>query len=174
MSYFVKMNQIFSLFYMLAGSYPTMSGSNATGGAKIQNLAGRDLNKDGKVVNLVISGNSRFYDYEWLEEQLDEWIKWHDHPDLIICGGASGVDYLAERWADNNAIEIAVFTEEWNEPRTGVEDTGRPEAPPTLVEKMLEHATHVLGFPGKETKWTRIVLDKANERGIPIFEIPTP
>ena len=159
---------------MSPGSSLHMSGNVTTGGEKIQTLAGKDLNRDGKVVNLVISGNSRFYDYEWLEEQLDQWIKWHDHPDLIICGGASGVDYLAERWADNNAIEIAVFTEEWNEPRVGLEDSGRPEAPETLVDKMLEHATHVLGFPGKETKWTRIVLEKAEERGIPTFEIPTP
>ncbi len=51
-----------------------MSGSNTTGGEKIRTLAGKDLNKDGKVVNLVISGNSRFYDYEWLEDQLDQWI----------------------------------------------------------------------------------------------------
>ena len=151
-----------------------MSGSNTTGGEKIRTLAGKDLNKDGKVVNLVISGNSRFYDYEWLEDQLDQWISLHGHPDLIICGGASGVDYLAERWADNNAIEIAVFTEEWDAPRLGLEDSGRPEAAATLVDKMLAHATHVLGFPGKDTKWTRIVLEKAESIGIPTSEIPTP
>ena len=159
---------------MLVGRCLVMSGSNTTGGEKVRTLAGKDLNKDGKVVNLVISGNSRFYDYEWLEDQLDQWIRWYDHPDLIICGGASGVDYLAERWADNNAIEIAVFTEEWGAPRSGLEDSGRPEAPATLVDKMLAHATHVLGFPGKDTKWTRIVLEKAQSMGIPTFEIPTP
>ena len=159
---------------MLVGRCLVMSGSNTTGGEKIRTLAGKDLNKDGKVVNLVISGNSRFYDYEWLEDQLDQWIRWYDHPDLIICGGASGVDYLAERWADNNAIEIAVFTEEWEAPRSGLEDSGRPEAPATLVDKMLAHATHVLGFPGKDTKWTRIVLEKAESMGIPTSETPTP
>ena len=56
---------------MLVGRWLVMSGSNTTGGEKIRTLAGKDLNKDGKVVNLVISGNSRFYDYEWLEDQLD-------------------------------------------------------------------------------------------------------
>jgi len=55
-----------------------------------------------------------------------------------------------------------------------LEDSGRPEAPEALVDKILEHATHVLGFPGKETKWTRIVLEKAQQRGLPTFEIPTP
>ena len=66
-----------------------MSGSNTTGGEN-STLAGKDLNKDGKVVNLVISGNSRFYDYEWLEDQLDQWIG-GTTTDLIICGGASGL-----------------------------------------------------------------------------------
>ena len=29
--------------------------------------------------------------------------------DLIIIGGASGVDYLVERWATNQAIPMAIF-----------------------------------------------------------------
>ena len=49
-----------------------------TGAATIERLAGRDLNRDGKVINLVICGNSRFYNYEWVEEQLEQWIKWND------------------------------------------------------------------------------------------------
>ena len=78
-----------------------MGDDDNTGAAIAERLAGRDLNKSGKVINLAICGNSRFYNYEWLEEQLEQWMKWHEYPDLIILGGASGVDYLAERWADN-------------------------------------------------------------------------
>ena len=85
-----------------------------TGAATIERLAGRDLNQDGKVINLVICGNSRFYNYEWIEEQLEQWIKWNTYPDLIIIGGASGVDYLVERWATNQAIPMAIFCEAWN------------------------------------------------------------
>lgn len=151
-----------------------MSGNGATGAEIIQNLAGKDLNRDGEIVNLVISGNSKFYDYSWFEDQMDVWLESNSHPDLIICGGASGVDYLAERWADNYAIKIAVFAEEWASPRTGLEDKGRPEASPSLVEKMLKHATHVLALPGVTSKWTKVVVERANELGIPIMEIPTP
>ena len=31
----------------------------------------------------------------------------------------SGVDYLAERWAENLTIPIAVFSEAWQQPRQG-------------------------------------------------------
>ena len=75
--------------------------------------------------------------------------KWNDYPDLIIIGGASGVDYLVERWANNQAIPMAIFTRSLNEPRGGLEDSGRPEAAPTLGDKMLEHATHLVTFRTK-------------------------
>ena len=160
--------------YIIAKQYACMCDDTNTGAATVQRLAGRDLNQDGRVVNLVICGNSRFYDYEWLEEQLEQWIKWNAYPDLIIIGGASGVDYLSERWANNHAIPMAIFSEAWNEPRKGLQDTGRPEAAPTLGDKMLEHATHVLAFPGPKSKWTTIMIRRAREKGLNAVEIPTP
>ena len=61
--------------YRIAKQLGNMSDDTNTGAATVQRLAGRDVNQDGRVVNLVICGNSRFYDYEWLEEQLEQWIK---------------------------------------------------------------------------------------------------
>ena len=151
-----------------------MGDGENTGAATVERLAGRDLNRSGEVVNLVICGNSRFYDFEWLEQQLDDWIKIHEHPDLIIVGGASGVDYLAERWADNNAIPMAIYSEAWNAPRSGLQDSGRPEAAPSLIDDMLDHATHVIGFPGSKSKWTTALVNRARKRGIQAVEIPTP
>ncbi|MBJ63339.1 MAG: hypothetical protein CMB55_00895 [Euryarchaeota archaeon] len=145
-----------------------------TGASTVERLAGRDLNQDGKVINLVICGDSRFYNYEWIEEQLEQWIDHNDYPDLVIVGGASGVDYLAERWADNQAIPIAIFTEAWNEPRKGLEDSGRPEAPTTLGDKLLDKATHFVAFPGPKSKWTKIMIERARAMGIPAIEIPIP
>ena len=60
-----------------------MAGDAITGAATVERLAGRDLNQDGKVINLVICGNSRFYNYEWIEDQLEQWIKWNDYPDSV-------------------------------------------------------------------------------------------
>ena len=80
------------------------------------------------------------------------------YPDLIIVGGASGVDYMAERWAANNSIAIAIFSEEWDDPRRGLEDRGRPEAPNSLTEKILKSSSHILAMPSATSKWTRVVI----------------
>jgi len=160
--------------YRIPKQFGYMADDGNTGAATVERLAGRDLNRDGKVINLVICGNSRFYNYEWIEDQLEQWTQRYDYPDLIIIGGASGVDYLVERWANNQAIPMAIFNEAWNEPRRGLQDSGRPEAAPTLGDKMLEHATHLAAFPGPKSKWTTIMINRAREMGIPAVEIPTP
>ena len=59
-----------------------------TGAEALDRLAGIDLNKDGKIVNLIICGNSKFYDYSWLEEQVEHWVEANGYPDLIIIGGS--------------------------------------------------------------------------------------
>ena len=143
--------------------------SGMTGEAKLLRLGAQDLNNDGRIINLVIAGSSRFYDYSVIEEILDQWIEIEGYPDLIIVGGASGVDYLAERWATNNHIEFIMFSEFWDNPRPGLEDSGRGEAPLELTEKLLEAATHVLAFLGEGSKWTKVVADEAHQRGIPTY-----
>ena len=143
--------------------------SGTTGEAKLLRLGAQDLNNDGRIINLVIAGSSRFYDYSVIEEILDQWIEIEGYPDLIIVGGASGVDYLAERWATNNHIEFIMFNEFWDNPRPGLEDSGRDEAPLELTKKLLEAATHVLAFLGEGSKWTKVVADEAHQRGIPTY-----
>ncbi len=137
------------------------------GQAVVETLGGKDLNLDGSVINLGIVGSSRFYDFEIFESALEEWIAENTYPDLIIVGGASGVDYMAERWADNNLIPIAIFSEEWDDPLRSLIDRNRGEAPNSLTEKILSAATHILAMPSPTSKWTRIVIERAESFGIP-------
>ena len=111
-------------------------------------------------------GSSRFYDFMIFEDAVESWIDENGYPDMIIVGGASGVDYMAERWADNNSVAIAVFTEEWSDPARSLVDRGRAEAPNTLTEKILSGASHILAMPSPTSKWTRIVIDRASTMGI--------
>ena len=134
----------------------------------IERLGSRDLNDDGEIINLAIVGSSRYYDYSNFESLIESWIDMNGYPDLIIVGGASGVDYMAERWATNNSIAIAIFSEEWDDPRRGLEDRGRPEAPNSLTEKILKSSSHILAMPSATSKWTRVVIREAKERRIPI------
>ena len=133
----------------------------------VETLGGQDLNLDGSVINLAIVGSSRFYDFEIFESALEDWISENTYPDLIIVGGASGVDYMAERWADNNLIPIAVFSEEWGDPLRSLIDRNRGEAPNSLTEKILAAATHILAMPSPTSKWTRIVIDRAESVSVP-------
>tara|TARA_B100001113_G_C20832967_1_gene501893 strand:+ start:169 stop:615 length:447 start_codon:yes stop_codon:yes gene_type:complete len=139
-----------------------------TGQQTIESLGSKDLNKDGEIINLAIVGSSRFYDFEIFERIIEEWIEKFGYPDLIIVGGASGVDYMAERWADANIIPIAIFSEEWIDSKRSLIDRGREEAPNTLTEKILNGATHILAVPSKTSKWTRIIIGQSTERNIPI------
>ena len=139
-----------------------------TGQDKVDSLGKKDLNLDGNVINLAIVGSSRFYDFEVFENLVEDWVEVNGYPDLIIVGGASGVDYMAERWSDNNSIPIAIFSEEWGDTNRTLKDRGRPEAPNTLTQKIISSATDILAIPSKTSKWTRIVIDMARDGKIPI------
>ena len=170
-----KMMQKSSNLFLLVDCCMFMVRVKKTGAEVLDELAGKDLNKSGLVVNLVICGNSKFYDYSWLEEQLENWVLKNEYPDLVILGGASGVDFIAERWADNNNIPIAVFREAWATPRPNKSsDTGRPEADTSLAKKMLKRATHMLSFPGPDSVWTKRMEGIARAQGIPVESIPIP
>ena len=140
--------------------------AETSGQDTVERLGSQDLNRDGEIINLAIVGSSRFYDFMIFEDAVETWIEENGYPDMIIVGGASGVDYMAERWADNNSVPIAVFTEEWSDPDRSLVDSGRTEAPNTLTEKILSGASHILAMPSPTSKWTRIVIDRASTRGI--------
>ena len=133
----------------------------------VDELGRKDLNLDGSVINLAVVGSSRFYDFEIFENAIEDWVEENGYPDLIVVGGASGVDYMAERWADNNSVPIAIFSEEWDDPKRGLQDKGRAEAANSLTVKILDSATHVLALPSSTSKWTRIVIDMATAQDMP-------
>ena len=140
--------------------------AETSGQDTVERLGSQDLHRDGDIINLAIVGSSRFYDFMIFEDAVESWIDKNGYPDMIIVGGASGVDYMAERWADNNSVPIAVFTEEWSDPARSLVDRGRAEAPNTLTEKILSGASHILAMPSPTSKWTRIVIDRASTMGI--------
>ena len=141
--------------------------AGTSGQDTVVRLGSQDLNRDGEIINLAIVGSSRFYDFMVFEGAVESWVEENGYPDMIIVGGASGVDYMAERWADNNSVPLAVFTEEWSDPNRSLVDRGRTEAANTLTEKILRGASHILAMPSPTSKWTRIVIEQATSSGIP-------
>ncbi len=118
------------------------------------------------VTNLAVVGHRNFYDYGELDQHMEEWIEENGQINLIICGGASGTDYLAERWADNNALPVLIFHEEWTSSRPGLIDSGRTEASYTLTQKIVQAATHIIAFVGTESKWTQRTIALAQDKGL--------
>ena len=142
--------------------------SDPNGQDTVDRLGKKDLNRDGAIINLAVVGSSRFYDFRTFESAIEEWVDENGYPDLLIVGGASGVDYMAERWADNSRIPLAVFSEEWGDSRRTLKDRGRPEAANSLTHKIMDACTHVLALPSSTSKWTRVVIDLARDGDVQI------
>ena len=143
--------------------------SDPSGQDTVNRLGKKDLNRDGAIINLAVVGSSRFYDFRIFESAIEDWVDENGYPDLLIVGGASGVDYMAERWADNSRIPFAVFSEEWGDSKRTLKDRGRPEAPNSLTHKILDACTHVLALPSSTSKWTRVVIELAQRRNVPLY-----
>ncbi len=106
-------------------------------------------------VRLAIIGSRKFYDFGYVEAVIDAWITAHGHPVRIICGGASGVDEMARRYADNHNIPVQVIEAIWR----------GDEAEPDLMERIVNECTHVLALPGVKSKWTLRTIELAKQKG---------
>ena len=70
----------------------------------------RDL-LQGKKSACVIAGSRTIMDYDRLCREIDE----ADLPiDVVVCGGANGVDRLGERWAKEHGKLIRYFIPDWD------------------------------------------------------------
>ena len=61
-------------------------------------------------MKLAVVGCRDFEDYDFFKRYLEAIIKVHSlEPVEIVSGGAKGADSLAERWANENNIPIAII-----------------------------------------------------------------
>lgn len=76
---------------------------------------------------------------------------------LIISGGASGVDTLAEKYADKHKISKLIMYPQYNLYKRG--------APLKRNEEMIEVADEVLVFWDGKSKGTKYSIDFATKQG---------
>ena len=95
------------------------------------------------MTSLAIVGSRYFTDYIFLKLEIHKALKkWKlDLSDiqLIVSGGAEGVDELARDFAIENEIEFKVFEPQW--------DYYGKAAGPIRNRAIMECATHVLALP---------------------------
>jgi predicted Rossmann fold nucleotide-binding protein DprA/Smf involved in DNA uptake len=94
---------------------------------------------------------------------LDDYIE--EKPDLIISGGAKGIDTIAWAWAVDNHLEICVIRPEYNK-------YGKA-APLKRNEIIVDMADKIVAFWDGKSKGTKYVIDYArkNSKEIEIIRI---
>lgn len=113
-------------------------------------------------MRVLVCGGRKYRDKERLYGVLD---KLHEGTkiDRIVCGGASGADLLAERWARERGVSLRVYKPDW--------DTYGLRAGPIRNKKMLdeEDPDLVVAFPGGGG--TRDMVTRSFKEGLPVMEI---
>ena len=107
-------------------------------------------------MKLLIVGSRSIIDYD-LSAHIPEGVE------LIISGGAKGIDTLAEQYADAHGIEKLIVRPQYDR-------FGRA-APIKRNEEMVSLCDTVLAIWDGESRGTRYTLDYARKKGKEIIEI---
>ena len=107
-------------------------------------------------MKLLIIGSRSIIDYD-LSAHIPEGVE------LIISGGAKGIDTLAEQYADAHGIEKLIIRPQYDR-------FGRA-APIKRNEQMVDACDVVLAIWDGESRGTRYTLDYARKKGKEIIEV---
>jgi len=118
-------------------------------------------------MNLAIVGSRNYHDYEEFEKHVNVYLRtlnvkppYDKRINKVISGGASGTDFLAERWAKENNIEVLIFKALWGK-------HGKA-AGPIRNSLIVNYATHMIAFPSNLGSGTQDSINKALSKGIDV------
>ena len=110
-------------------------------------------------MKLAIVGWRKFNDFNIFCRKIEETLHlWNVEPksiEVIISGGATGTDTLAERWAKSNEIFTKIFLPDWKQ-------HGKA-AGPIRNSLIIDESTHVIAFLSKESRGTYDSIKKAKQ-----------
>lgn len=112
------------------------------------------MSKSSKPIACVCG--SRTIDYLNLDFYLDS-----QQYSQIICGGANGVDTIAELWAKRHGIECIIY-------RPQYKAFGRKYAPLKRDEDMVNASDIIIAFWDGKSKGTKYTIDYARKNGVPV------
>lgn len=108
-------------------------------------------------MKLAIVGYRKFNDWNKFKEHIDEYVLKFGMPELIVSGGASGADSLAERWAKIHKIPTLIMVPEWK--KYGKSAGIRRNT------NIVHECTHMIAFPSEKGRGTQDSIRKAEEGG---------
>jgi predicted Rossmann fold nucleotide-binding protein DprA/Smf involved in DNA uptake len=105
---------------------------------------------------LAIVGSRSVDDYDYVCSVIDTYIQANGTPELIVSGGARGIDSLAERYAKEHNIPTKIFPAEW----------GRLGKSAGYVRNALivDACTHVLAIYDGVSKGTAHTINLARQK----------
>lgn len=110
---------------------------------------------------ILVTGGRHFRDYQQVNEALS--IHVERTRDIVIQGGATGVDSIVKNWCKRNGVHCAEVQALW--------DTLGKSAGPRRNRMMLElNPGKLLAFAGG--KGTADMVKAARVRGVTVYEIP--
>jgi nucleoside-diphosphate-sugar epimerase len=109
-------------------------------------------------MNLAIVGCRNFNNYELFSSHVDQWIREHEMPEMIISGGATGADNLAERYAHEHSIPITIFAPQHN--------LYGSNSYRMRNQQIVNASTHLIAFPSQASKGTWMTINMAHRNGI--------
>lgn len=106
----------------------------------------------------IIAGSRSCTDIEVLRRaiRLCGWV-----PDVVISGGARGVDKLGEQWAAENNVPVEQYLADWNK-------YGKSAGYIRNV-KMAENANSLIAIWDGESVGTRHMIDIAKKKRLHVF-----
>lgn len=113
-------------------------------------------------MKLAIVGTRDYQDYAFFRKQVALFLT-DRRPELIISGGAPGIDALAERYAREENIPLQVFPADWKQ-------YGKSAGPRRNTE-IVAVATHVLALPSSSSVGTYDTIRKAERAGKPLHVV---
>ena len=105
---------------------------------------------------MAVVGYRNYNDYDHIKRELD-FFNSKRKIDLIVSGGCTGVDTLAERWADENDVpkKILLPIKTLGKRSYALRDQG-----------IVDHSTHMIAFPSNQGKGTQITIEMARKKNI--------
>ena len=109
-------------------------------------------------MRIVIGGYRSFNDYELIVKHLDRLLAPYDPSNIVFLSGhCSGVDLLAERYAEEHGLTVERHPAEW-------EHYGRA-AGPIRNEQMVMQADGVIAFWDGQSRGTKSLISYAKKHG---------
>ena len=118
---------------------------------------------------VIVAGGRNLKDYKLIEHTLNELMENQPNQIEIVSGGQMsidefgnrfGADYLAEQWAEKNAIQIHKFPANWNKHNKA--------AGPIRNRQMAQYGDALIAFWDGITRGTQSMIEEARAAKLPV------